>query len=114
MRRRVGVFELQAALERPRRVPRLAEVVVGEPEIEVRARVVRLPLQELEAAVTHALREAGFQLAAFAQAERRAAVLAVVVVRGVLDATVGACPRFLSASHDPPCAWSRAAVKRVS
>ena len=81
----------------------LAQVVVGEPQIVVENGVVGVRLQEPETAVAGALGEAGAQLALEVDgAQRRAAVLAVVVVGGVVDAALGArtgCGRVHHAEH---------------
>src|SRR5262249_22963474 len=75
----IRVLERDRPVEGTDRVPDLAEVVVGEPQVVVRARVLGVGLQELEAAVTRALREAGAELALEVDlAEGAPAVLAIV------------------------------------
>src|SRR5262249_24878112 len=107
VRRRVCVLVLETALESTPGVARMSEMIVRKPEIEVGARVLGMRLQHLEAAVAHTLGEVELQLATFVDAERGPAVLAVVVVGGVLDAALGTRPRFRSAAHAPSSCFLR-------
>ena len=113
VRGRVGVLELQAALEGTRGVAGLTEVVVGQPEVEVRARVVGVGLEGLEAAVAHALGEVELQLAALLASERVPAVLAEVVVGGVLGAARRTRAGSRPSCHGSPFAPADCAVKSL-
>src|SRR5262249_25924506 len=104
----IGVLELEAALERPRRVACLAEGGGSEAGIEVRSRVVGVGLQGLEAAVAPPL--GGVEVgrgAGLGEAERGPAALAEVVIGRVLDAArrprAACCPGcHVFSSLSPP------------